>query len=494
MGRRRTRVVVGMIAGSMAVSACSFQQISETVSAGAKFLNDPVIQGILDKVVLPLLPLDSKQLKPLLDKTFTSAKIVELFRSTMGTDILDLPRANVLKQVGLEGTAAFGILTTTNKGLGDVGPGATLERLIKLILSLFDLKAKDSAVEPTQALPQIYANSGGGLVGSSPTPAPTAKPTSTPTATPTAAPTATPTAAPTSAPAGPVGQVDLRAKFPKVRDQGPRGTCNLHVMAALLDYYYPERGSHSPEFLDWLYNLNFRSRVSDERLNVWNVDEGTYTYVLIAMLSPQGNPFPTDDLPYIPPGQGAALESETPYNADLQSSRPDESPEAVAPRRLGTGLADKMKTGVALRTDVLQMYELKLDVATLKGALAEGNPVGIAYPCRDQDWQRSYLRSHSYNIGELPDGTSKQTARNIGYHAVTLAGYREDGSAPGGGRFLVRNSWGDDWGDSGYAWISYAMTTKFAHSPVIGKRVDGSNITTFSSKLPPKDPPKRFRF
>lgn len=35
-------------------------------------------------------------------------------------------------------------------------------------------------------------------------------------------------------------------------------------------------------------------------------------------------------------------------------------------------------------------------------------------------------------------------------HMVTLAGYRP---APSGGyEFLIANSWGDDWGDSGFAW------------------------------------------
>jgi C1A family cysteine protease len=35
-------------------------------------------------------------------------------------------------------------------------------------------------------------------------------------------------------------------------------------------------------------------------------------------------------------------------------------------------------------------------------------------------------------------------------HMVTLAGYRP---APNGGyEFLIANSWGEDWGDGGFAW------------------------------------------
>ncbi len=45
-----------------------------------------------------------------------------------------------------------------------------------------------------------------------------------------------------------------------------------------------------------------------------------------------------------------------------------------------------------------------------------------------------------------PDGT--------GGHAVVLSGYR---MTPAGRQFLLHNSWGTDWADGGYAWISEAM-------------------------------------
>lgn len=42
-----------------------------------------------------------------------------------------------------------------------------------------------------------------------------------------------------------------------------------------------------------------------------------------------------------------------------------------------------------------------------------------------------------------------------GGHAVVIVGYGKDG-------FLIKNSWGADWGDNGYAWVSYDYHRLFA--------------------------------
>ena len=51
-----------------------------------------------------------------------------------------------------------------------------------------------------------------------------------------------------------------------------------------------------------------------------------------------------------------------------------------------------------------------------------------------------------------------------GGHAMLLVGYEEDMSIPGGGAFIVRNSWGGDWGDGGYGRLPYAYVELFATS------------------------------
>lgn len=48
-----------------------------------------------------------------------------------------------------------------------------------------------------------------------------------------------------------------------------------------------------------------------------------------------------------------------------------------------------------------------------------------------------------------------------GGHAMLLVGYEDDESIPGGGSFIVRNSWGENWGDDGYARMPYAYVELF---------------------------------
>ena len=56
-----------------------------------------------------------------------------------------------------------------------------------------------------------------------------------------------------------------------------------------------------------------------------------------------------------------------------------------------------------------------------------------------------------------------------GGHAVACVGYDDEKQA-----FLVRNSWGSDWGQGGYFWMPYAY---FAPSYIGAANFYGSNFT-----------------
>jgi C1A family cysteine protease len=45
----------------------------------------------------------------------------------------------------------------------------------------------------------------------------------------------------------------------------------------------------------------------------------------------------------------------------------------------------------------------------------------------------------------------------LGGHAVPVIGYIDDASQPGGGVFIVQNSWGTGWGYKGYFYMPYSV-------------------------------------
>jgi len=47
-----------------------------------------------------------------------------------------------------------------------------------------------------------------------------------------------------------------------------------------------------------------------------------------------------------------------------------------------------------------------------------------------------------------------------GGHAVLVVGYAT-GEGEGSGRFIVRNSWGDGWGDGGYGYLPFDYVTDY---------------------------------
>jgi len=89
-------------------------------------------------------------------------------------------------------------------------------------------------------------------------------------------------------------------------------------------------------------------------------------------------------------------------------------------------------------------YEGDTTVNTVKNLLSSDTPVTFAMDANAYDFSDNYVMS----TGEY-DGSSLN-------HAQTFVGYddsiTEDGET---GAFKVANSWGQNWGDNGYYWITY---------------------------------------
>ena len=86
-------------------------------------------------------------------------------------------------------------------------------------------------------------------------------------------------------------------------------------------------------------------------------------------------------------------------------------------------------------------YKTKVDIKLIKEVLNGLNPVigGIRV---GNDFNNLSANNYAYSA---PQGS-------VGRHAITIIGYDDNKF---GGAFHVLNSYGSDWGDDGYFWISY---------------------------------------
>lgn len=94
-------------------------------------------------------------------------------------------------------------------------------------------------------------------------------------------------------------------------------------------------------------------------------------------------------------------------------------------------------------TEIDQITPIDPDAIALE--LATGRDVWLALGVSQDAWTGPAVQA----TGVVPDWLVED-----GGHAVALAGYR---ATPTGRQFLVHNSWGQSWGQGGYAWISDAM-------------------------------------
>ena len=203
--------------------------------------------------------------------------------------------------------------------------------------------------------------------------------------------------------------VDLRSGCPPVYDQGDLGSCTANAIAAAVEF--DQRRQKLSEFTPSRLFIYYNERTI----------EGTIASDAGAQLR---NGIKTVA------GDGACSEAMWPYVEEKFADRPTapcykaaRTHPAVEYSRVAQGLGD------------------------LKACLAAGFPFVFGFTVYESFESDSVANS---GIAEMPDDS--ETA--LGGHAVMAAGY-DDASQ----RFLIRNSWGTDWGMGGYFTLPYSYVT-----------------------------------
>jgi Papain family cysteine protease len=254
-------------------------------------------------------------------------------------------------------------------------------------------------------------------------------------------------AAPTST--GSAGLIDVRPSAWPVRDQGKRATCVAFATVACMEIHLANASKSGVDQLS-------------EQFVFWAAKTGT------------SDPRPMDDgseLQFASEGlkaHGSCREQFWPYDKTVVSGNvthevnghsPSQPAKSDGQTRLIPGKVAKPSTGAAAMVCV---------------ELQQGNPVAISVPMfadRSGRYANNWSTDGAWEYGSILNPPELAAATPFG-HAVCVVGFAPDPREPSGGYFVIRNSWGQNWGaqlplaglygpDRGYGQLSATYVEKY---------------------------------
>jgi len=199
--------------------------------------------------------------------------------------------------------------------------------------------------------------------------------------------------------------VDLRNGCPPIYDQGQLGSCTANAIAAAFEYDLIKQ--NAPDFLPSRLFIYYNERSIE---NTINTDSGAQIRDGIKSIAKLGV-CPETQWPYIP-----SEFAHKPYLECYQS---------------------------ALNHKTLTYEKLARDQKQICACIADGYPVVIGFTVYDYFESNEMARK---GILKMPAAGESV----VGGHAVLIVGY--DNAQQG---YIVRNSWGKDWGLKGYFIMPY---------------------------------------
>jgi len=205
-------------------------------------------------------------------------------------------------------------------------------------------------------------------------------------------------------------KADLRPNCPKVYDQGQLGSCTANAIAGAIEFDLMKE--RKPDFVPSRLFIYYNERVIEGTVNT---DSGAMIRDGIKSVATQGD----------------APETEWPYDIAKFTEKPSAKVYADA---------KKYK--------VVQYQRVLRNLTQMKGCLASGYPFVFGFTVYESFESPDVAKTGQVNM----PGPNEQ---EVGGHAVVAVGY-DDAQQ----RFIVRNSWGTDWGMAGYFTMPYTYLTE----------------------------------
>ncbi len=199
--------------------------------------------------------------------------------------------------------------------------------------------------------------------------------------------------------------VDLRSECPPVYDQGQLGSCTANGIAGAIEFDQRKQGTKV--FMPSRLFIYYNERVMEGTVNQ---DSGAQVRDGIKSVATLGAP-PETDWPYVPQKFG---------------DRPP--PDAY----------------IDAKQDLASAYaRVAQNLGQMQGCLAEGYPFVFGFTVYE-----SFESEAVADTGIVPMPASGEAT--VGGHCVLAVGYDSAKRA-----FIVRNSWGADWGIKGYCMMPF---------------------------------------
>ena len=199
--------------------------------------------------------------------------------------------------------------------------------------------------------------------------------------------------------------VDLRPQCPAVYDQGQLGSCTGNAIAGAVEFERLKQGLS--DFVPSRLFIYYNERVIE---NTVNSDSGAQIRDGIKVVAKQG----------VPP------ESDWPYDITKFADKPP-----------ANAFSD------AAKNRVTSYHRISRALNQFKGCLASGYPFVLGFTVYDAFESAQVAHTGQLNMPQPGESV-------VGGHAVMAVGYDDTKQC-----FVIRNSWGPDWGMAGYFTMPY---------------------------------------
>lgn len=207
--------------------------------------------------------------------------------------------------------------------------------------------------------------------------------------------------------------VDLRSYCSPIENQGNLGSCTGQAIAGAIELLNKRSGKYNDISRLFIYYY--------ERLLIGTVNYDSGAYIRDGIKATNK--------------YGASLESYWPYDVKKYKLEP---------------VIEAQNDGLNRK---VTRYERVMDFNGCIDAITNGYPVVMGFNVYE-----SFMTTNVAKTGNMPYPNTKRE-RLLGGHAVLLVGYDKKRSV-----FIVRNSWGDRWGDKGYFYMPFSVVTNTSMS------------------------------